>query len=129
MAVHDAITFEKRFSVMEGGLAFLGVVDYHHVEIQKGDVLLGGCLHDADAPVDIGRITELLVVGCGDGEVGAGIEGLMTDEHAVAERLPSEVLGGRETTGMKEMTGSVDDVRVAVEHGGVITEGRFFCVS
>ena len=93
VAVHDTITFEERLTVVEGGLAFLGVVDHHHVEIQKRNVLLGGSLHDADAPVDIGRIKVLLVVGCGDGEVGAGVKGLMADEHTLAEGLPCEVLG------------------------------------
>ena len=100
--------------MVEGGLAFLGVVDHHHVEIQKRNVLLGGSLHDADAPVDIGRIMVLLVVGCGDGEVGTSIESLMAYEHAVAEGLPSELFRGSETTMAEEMAFGIDDISVAI---------------
>ena len=116
MMHHHAITLHQRLPMMERCLSFLGVFDHHCMEIQKGDILLG----DADAPVDIGRIAVLLVVWRGDGEVGACIEGLMADEHTVAEGLPREVLRGRETTGMEEMAVFIDDVRVAVKHGGVI---------
>jgi hypothetical protein len=128
MMHHHAITLHQRLPVMERCLSFLGVIDYHHVEIQKRDILLISGLHDTDAPVDIGRVSIFLIIGCGNGEVGASIESLMTDEHTLTEGLPGEMLRGRKTTGMEEMTIGIDNVRVAVKDGGDITEGRFFCV-
>ena len=108
---------------MEGGLAFLGVVGYNHVEVVKGNVFLGGGLHDADAPIDIGRVTIAKVVRRGYGKVGTGVEGLMTDEHAVTEGFPGEVLRGRETAMMKEPAFGIDDIGFAVEDSGELTPG------
>ena len=109
--------------MVEGGLAFLGVVGYNHVEVVKGNVFLGGGLHDADAPVDIGRVTIAEVVRCGNGEVSTGIESLMTDKHAVTERFPGEVLRGRETAMVKEPAFGIDDIGFAVEDSGELTLG------
>ena len=109
--------------MVEGGLAFLGVVGYDHVEVMKGDIFLGGSLHDADAPVDIGGVTIAEVVRRSDGEVSTGVKGLMTDEHAVTEGFPVEVLRGRETAMVEEVSFGVYDVRVAIKDGGGITRG------
>ena len=79
-------------------MSLFGIVDHHHMQVQQRHVLLGSSLHDADAPVDVGRITVFLIVGRSDGEVGTGIESLMTDEHAVTERLPGKVFRRSETT-------------------------------
>ncbi len=108
---------------MESGLAFLGVVGYDHVEVVKGDVFPSGGFHNADAPVDISGITIAEVVRRGDGEVGTGVKGLMTDEHAVTKGFPGEVLWGRETTMMKKVAFRVDDVRIAIKHGRQVTLG------
>ena len=108
---------------MEGGLAFLGIVGYNHVEVVKGNVFLGSGLHNADAPVDIGRITIAEVVRRGYGKVGTGVEGLMTDEHAVTEGFPGEVLRGRETAMVKEPAFGIDDIRFAIKDGGEVTLG------
>ena len=102
---------------MESGLAFLGVIGYDHVEVVKGNVFLGGGFHNADAPVDVGGITIAEVVRRGDGEVGTGVKGLMTDEHAVTKGFPGEVLRGRETAVAQEAAFGIDDIRVAVEDG------------
>ena len=123
VAGHDAETLKERLAVVKRGLAFLGVVGYNHVEVVKGNVFLGGGLHDADAPIDIGRITIAKVVRRGDGEVSTGVKGLMTDEHAVTEGFPVEVLRGRETAMVEEVSFGVYDVRVAIKDGGGITGG------
>ena len=123
VAGHDAETLKERLAVVKRGLAFLGVVGYNHVEVVKGNVFLGGGLHDADAPIDIGRITIAEVVRRGDGKVGTGVEGLMTDEHAVTEGFPGEVLRGRETAMMKEPTFGIDDIGFAIENSGELTLG------
>ena len=93
MAFHHMIALPERLTVVKGGLSLLGIVRHHHLQVQQRHVLLGGSLHHTDAPVDIGRIAVLHIVGCGDSEVGAGIEGLMADEHALAEGFPCEILG------------------------------------
>jgi hypothetical protein len=123
VAGHDAETLKERLAVVKRGLAFLGVVGYNHVEVVKGNVFLASGLHNADAPVDIGRITIAEVVRRGYGKVGTGVEGLMTDEHAVTEGFPGEVLRGRETAMMKEPTFGIDDIGIAVEDSGEVTLG------
>ena len=88
MTGHDTEALEERLSVVKGGLAFLGIVGNDHVEVVEGYVFPGGSLHDTDTPVNIGGITVAKVIGCGDGEVGAGIKSLMADKHALTEGLP-----------------------------------------
>ena len=109
--------------MVEGGLAFLGVVGNNHMEVVEGNVFLGSGLHNADTPVDIGGVAITEVVGRGDGEIGTGVEGLMTDEHTVTEGFPGEVLRRRETTMVEEVSFGVYDVRVAIKDGGGITGG------
>ena len=114
---HDTEAFEKGFTMVEGGLAFFGIVGNDHVEVVEGNVFLGGGFHDADAPVDVGRVAVTKVVGCGNGKVCTGVEGLMTNEHAVTERFPGKVFGGSETTVMQETAFTIDDVGIAVKNG------------
>ena len=109
--------------MVKGGLAFLGVVGNNHVEVVEGNVFLGGGFHDADAPVDIGGITVTEIVRRGDGEVGTGVEGLVTDEHTLAEGFPGEVLWGRETAVVKKVAFRVDDVRISIKHSWFLTKG------
>ncbi len=114
VARHDSETLEERLAVVEGGLAFLGVVGHNHVEVVEWYILSGSGLHNADAPIDIGRVTVAEVVGRGDGEVGTGVEGLVADKHAVAEGLPSEMLWWSKTTVAEEMAFGIDDISVAI---------------
>ena len=114
---HHLETLYQRLTVMERGLALLSVVGDDHVKVMQGDILLGSSLHDTDAPIDIGRVAVALVVGCGDGKVGTGIEGLMADKHTLTEGLPGEVLWGRQTTMVEETAFAIDDVCIAVKHG------------
>ena len=109
--------------MVEGGLAFLGVVGNDHVEVVEGNVFLGSGLHNADTPVDIGGVAITEVVGRGDGEIGTGVEGLMTDEHTVTEGFPGEVLWGRETAVVKKSAFRVDDVRISIKHCRFLTKG------
>ena len=85
MMLHHPITLPERLAVVECCLTLFGIVDHHHVQVLQRHILLGSRLHDTDAPVNIGRIAILQVVGCGNGKVGTGIESLMTDEHAMTE--------------------------------------------
>ena len=105
------------------GLTLLAIVGNNHVEVVEGNVFLGSGLHDADAPVDIGGVTIAEVVRRSDGEVSTGVKGLMTDEHAVTEGFPVEVLRGRETAMVEEVSFGVYDVRVAIKDGGEVTLG------
>ena len=123
MAGHDAEALEEGLTVVKGGLAFLGIIGDNHVEVVKRDVFLGGGLHDANTPVDIGRVTVTEVVRCGDGKVGTGVEGLMTDEHTVAEGFPGEMFWRSEAAMMKETTFGVDNIGVAIQHGRLIGNG------
>ena len=68
VAYHHLIALFERFAVVEGGLALLGVVGYHHVKVLQRYTFLGGSLHNADAPVHIGRVAVAQVVGRGNGE-------------------------------------------------------------
>jgi hypothetical protein len=47
----------------------------------------------------------------------------MTDEHALAEGLPGEVVGRREATGTKEVARGVHNVRMAIKNGRQVTLG------
>ena len=41
----------------------------------------------------------------------------MAYEHALAEGLPCEILGGCQTTMMEEMALTIDDIRITIKHG------------
>ena len=123
MTLHHPIALQERFAVVECCLSLFGIVDHHHVQVQQGHVLFGGSLHNADAPVDIGRIAVFLIIGCGNGKVGTGIESLMADEHTVTERFPSKVFRGSKTTMMQEMALGINNIRIAVKDGGQVTLG------
>ena len=120
MAGHDAETLKEGLTMVEGGLAFFGIIGDNHVEVVKRDVFLGSGLHDADTPVDIGRVTVAEVVGCGDGKVGTCVEGLMTDEHTVAEGFPGEMFWRSESAMMKKAAFGVDNIGVAIQHGRLV---------
>ena len=109
--------------MVERCLAFLCIVGYDHVEIQQRHTLLGSGLHHTDAPIDIGRIAVLQVEGCSDGEVGTGIEGLMTDKHALTEGFPRQMVRGRESAMVQEAPFLIDDIRVAIEYGRELPQG------
>ena len=98
-------------------MSLLRIVDHYHVEVQKRHILLSSCFHHTDAPVDISRITILLIIGRSNSKVCAGIEGLMTDQHALTEGLPGEVFWGREASRMQEMALTINDVRITVKNG------------
>ena len=93
------------------------IVGHHHIYITQGQPHAVGLAHDADAPVDVGRQTVLRVVLQVLGQVGAGIEGLMADEHAVAERAPRQPCGRLQPAMTQEAALLVDDVGQSVEHG------------
>lgn len=95
-------------------MSLFGIVGYYHLQVQQGHILLGGGLHHADTPVNVGRIAVLHVVRCGDGEVGTGVEGLMTHQHALTERFPSEVLGRSQSAMAQEPAFAIYDVGIAI---------------
>ena len=101
-------------------MSLFGIVGYYHLQVQQGHVLLLGGLHHADTPVNIGRITVLHVVRCGDGKVGAGVEGLMTHQHALLKRFPREVFGRSQSAMTQKTAFAINNVGVAVEHGGIL---------
>ena len=74
-------------------------------------------LHDAYAPVDVGREAVAQVVRLGTGYVCAGVERLVAHQHAVTKRTPVEFVGRSKSAWMQHNPLFVDDVRVAVEHG------------
>lgn len=95
-----------------------GEVGVDHGERTWGDAL--GMLHDADAPIEVGREAVVLrVVEMLTGDVGARKEGLMTHEHALTKAAPSQVLGRGEPATTDEVTLVIDDVGVAIDDGGL----------
>ena len=84
VAGHHAIALKERLAMVEGGLSLLRIIGNHHVEVQQRHVLFGSSLHDADAPIDIGRVAILQVVGRGNGKVGTGIKSLMATSLMVS---------------------------------------------
>ena len=117
MASHDAETLEERSAVVLVGHAAIEVVGNHFRQAQELQMLALGTLHDAYAPVDVGREAVAQVVRLGTGYVCAGVERLVAHQHAVTERAPVEFVGRSKSARMQHNTLFVDDVRVAVEHG------------
>ena len=100
VATHDIEALVERGLVVLGGGTFLGIVGYDHLGITEWQAHTLGFAHDADAPIDVGRVTVAGVVLCVLGNVGTGIEGLMAYQHTVTERFPREFCGGLQTTGV-----------------------------
>ena len=94
------------------------IVDDNCIDVSQWQVLLSCRFHHSDAPVDVGREFEMQVVEVLFGDVCAGIKGLMTHQHATAERTPCELFGRREPTVAKKMSIVVDDIGVAIENTG-----------
>ena len=73
-------------------------------------------LHDADAPVEVGRETECGVVL--RTKVAPGIEGLVADEHSLLETFPGQPFGRGETAWSEVSPFIIDNVGMAVEDTG-----------
>ena len=82
MFCHDAESFFERSLPVLGGHTFVKIVDDCQVRI----VQCAGFLHDADAPVEVGGITELQVVWLH--QRMAGEECLVADPHSLFEAFP-----------------------------------------
>lgn len=76
---HDAVALEEGGAVVLRGIAPVLEVGENGVRVDQGQLLSLGLLHDADAPVDIRRMTVLQVVLDGTGNIQPGIEGLVAD--------------------------------------------------
>ena len=85
VATHDVEALVERGLVVLGGGTFLGIVGYYHADVQQGQSQTVGFAHDANAPVDIGRVLVLRVILYVLGNVDSCIESLMANEHAVSE--------------------------------------------
>ena len=72
MFCHDAESFFERSLPVLGGHTFVKIVDDCQVRI----VQCAGFLHDADAPVEVGRVTVREVVRIEPGKVCAGEKAL-----------------------------------------------------
>ena len=118
VAAHHIEALDERGSMVLVGHASVEIVDHHLRQTQQCQMLAFGSLHDAYAPVDIGREAVAQVVRFGLGEVGTCIESLMAHEHAMTERTPREVFGRNEATGMQQPALIVNYIGVAIEHGG-----------
>ena len=91
VATHQAEALDERGTVVAGGHALLQIVGYGEGKMHEVVCLL----HDADAPVEVGRETECgVVLGA---EVAPGIEGLVADEHSLLETFPGQPFGRGET--------------------------------
>ena len=109
---HDAETLPERGVAVACGHAFRQVVD----ERQAGVVQRLGLLHDADAPVEVGGVAVAQVVG--HHAVAPGEEGLVADQHALAEALPRQHVGGGKAAHAQEVAFAVHQFRLAIEHVG-----------
>lgn len=99
MASHDAETLEERSAVVLVGHAAIEVVGNHFRQAQELQMLALSTLHDAYAPVDVGRKAVAQVVRLGTCYVCAGVERLVAHQHAVTKRAPVEFVGGASRRG------------------------------
>ena len=118
MLTHHQEALLERCPMVFNAQSTSKIVDDNCVDISQWQVLLSCRFHHSDAPVDVGREFEMQVVEVLFGDVCAGIKGLMTHQHATAERTPCELFGRREPTVAKEMAIVVDDIGVAIENTG-----------
>ncbi len=109
---HDAEAFAQGSAAVAGGHALVQVVDEGEVGVVQGVRLL----HDAYAPVEVGREAVAQVVGAG--QRAAGEEGLVAHEHALPEAAPGQHLGGGESAHAHEVAFAVDEGGLAVHHVG-----------
>src|SRR3712207_3956439 len=89
---HDAETFFQRSAAVAGSHSFVEVIDYGDVRM----VQQSGFLHDADAPVYIGREAILQVVRFRQRAFRE--KGLMANHHSLLETSPCKPLRSRQTT-------------------------------
>ena len=97
------------------GIASFLEVGHYCMRIDKGQLQASCFFHDADAPVDVSRMTVFQVVGKTLGYVQAGIESLMADQHALLERPPCQDFWRPMGTKMEEMALGICDGRVAID--------------
>ena len=101
---HDAEALTQGGFVVARGHSLAQIVGHDGVGIEQRQPLMLSFAHDANTPIEVGRESVLKVVVEMTSQVCAGKESLVTHEHAVAERTPTETFGGRQTTRTKKMT-------------------------
>ena len=94
------------------------------MHVAVGEVTPFSLFHHAYAPIDVGRHTVAEVVADAAGNGGVGIESLVADKHAMAERPPGQTLGHRMVAVADDGAALVGDVRLAVYHAVARGGGR-----
>ena len=92
MTLHHVIALPKRLTMVERCLSLFGIINYHHLQVLHGHILQSSGLHNANTPIDIGRIAEMQIIGRSDSKISTGIKSLMANEHTLTEGFPRQIL-------------------------------------
>lgn len=142
---HKALTlqqspYDKPRMHEKGGNNAIMAAHYHEALLERGTMILhthtaveiigddgidisqwqmpgSSLFHNADAPVYIGRITVIEIVGYQLGNVGAGVKRLMAHQHAPTKGTPREPLRRSKAAMAHKATIHIDNIRIAIEHG------------
>ena len=112
MPRHVAEAFAQGCLPVLGGHSLFQIVDEGEMGIVQGPCLL----QHPDAPVDVGGVAVLQVVGFYKGSIGK--EGLLADQHAQLAASPGKPFRGGEAAHADEVTFLVHQFRFAVQHVG-----------
>ena len=112
VAGHDAETLFERSLVVARRHTFSEIVDEGKVGVVENLRLF----HNLNAPVEVGR--EAIAQVIRHHEVASGKEGLVADEHPLAETFPCQYFGGREAAHAQEVAFMIYQLRFAIEHIG-----------
>lgn len=124
---HHVETFLQGGAMVLRGAAAIEEECRYLGHLTDGERSLFCLFHAPYAPVHVGGKAIRSVVMVVPGNIRTHIERLMADEHALAERSPTE-LGGRLQTSMaQEMSIAVYNIGVAIEHGRFLFAVAGFC--
>lgn len=117
VTAHHREAFLERRTMVLGGITAIHEISHdtwHSPEWQVSSFCL---LHHADAPIHVGRVAVLQVVGNVAGNVQSGVERLMAHQHAPSERSPRQTVGHAQMALAQETAVSIDNVGVAIDDG------------
>lgn len=119
VAPHKAETFQEGTAMVLGRESFAQVVGEDEVGVEEAQATAFGSFHDTDAPVVVGRVAVTEVIELGTGNVGAHVETLVADQHALEKGLCGQMFGSLQPAVAQETSLIIHEVCLAIDYGVV----------
>lgn len=114
---HEAEAFDEGTTMVLCGEPFAKIIGEDKACVEETQTALFCPLHDADAPVVVGRVAIDKIVGRTLGNVGADIETLVADEHTLEEGFGGQLLGSLQTAVAEKVPLVVHPVGLTIDYG------------